>query len=80
MSFGVSGIQGKPSMIGADLAVVFWNESTSTAFAVDYVVTHASQCDGNNGVCPDTRLGGVNDVTLGYLKMSIYQLKLFKSH
>ncbi|XP_077296640.1 protein Skeletor, isoforms B/C [Arctopsyche grandis] len=64
MSFGVSGIQGKPSMIGADLAVVFWNESTSTAFAVDYVVTHASQCDGNNGVCPDTRLGGVNDVTL----------------
>lgn len=27
-------------------------------------MSHTSQCDGKNGVCPDERIGGRNDVTL----------------
>lgn len=64
MSFGISGTQGKPAMVGADIVVAYWNESASSGVAVDYTVTHAAQCDGKLGVCPDTRLGGSNDVII----------------
>jgi hypothetical protein len=62
--FGVSGEQGRAKMIGSDLVVAFWNESTNTPYAVDYTVSDAAQCDGRKGVCPDSRVGGSNDATL----------------
>lgn len=33
--------------------------------AEDYHLSHLSQCDGKHGVCPDERIGGRNDVTVG---------------
>lgn len=31
----------------------------------DYTITHLAQCDGELGVCPDSRLGGSNDAVVG---------------
>lgn len=54
----------RPAMVGADVAVVYYNIDQKTFHAVDYYITASSQCDGKNGVCPDERLGGRNDITL----------------
>ncbi|XP_054266957.1 protein Skeletor, isoforms B/C isoform X2 [Macrosteles quadrilineatus] len=64
LAFGISGENGRPAMVGADVAVVYYNIDQKTFHAVDYYITASSQCDGKNGVCPDERLGGRNDITL----------------
>lgn len=51
-------------MVGADIVVAYYDLDLKTFHAVDYYITASSQCDGKNGVCPDERLGGRNDVTL----------------
>lgn len=63
VAFGMSAAQGKPQMIGADVAVAFYDSDSRTFKAVDYYMSHTSQCDGKSGVCPDDRIGGRNDVT-----------------
>ncbi|KAG8286429.1 hypothetical protein J6590_060348 [Homalodisca vitripennis] len=64
LSFGISGEYGRPAMVGADVVVAFYDIDQKTFHAVDYYITASAQCDGKNGVCPDERLGGRNDVTL----------------
>ncbi|BES96550.1 Electron transfer DM13 [Nesidiocoris tenuis] len=64
MSFGISGEDGRSSMVGGDIVVAFYNKEKGTFHAVDYYMSATSQCDGQNGVCPDERIGGRNDVQL----------------
>lgn len=64
MAFGLSGVEGRPAMIGADVAVAFWDVKAAQPRVVDYSMSHLAQCDGVKGVCPDARVGGSNDVEL----------------
>nr|CAD7425672.1 unnamed protein product [Timema monikensis] len=64
MAFGLSGEQGRPSMVGGDVVVAFYDSEKGTFQAEDYYMSATAQCDGKNGVCPDERIGGRNDVTL----------------
>ncbi|XP_059352990.1 protein Skeletor, isoforms B/C-like isoform X2 [Daphnia carinata] len=66
MSFGISGAEGRTKMIGADVAVAYFNSEDNKFYAEDYILNAKSQCDGNNGVCPDSRIGGRNDVSMLY--------------
>lgn len=52
------------SMVGGDIVVAFYDSDQGTFRAVDYYMSATAQCDGKNGVCPDERIGGRNDVTL----------------
>lgn len=51
--------------------VVFYDKDERKFRAEDYYMTHLSQCDGKQGVCPDERLGGKNDVILRKYKRFI---------
>lgn len=51
--------------VGADVVVVFYDKISQVFRAEDYYLSHLSQCDGKQGVCPDERIGGRNDVTVG---------------
>ncbi|KAL0861171.1 hypothetical protein ABMA27_009654 [Loxostege sticticalis] len=64
MAFGISGAEGRPAMLGADVVVAFWDSKANQPRAVDYTISHLAQCDGNKGVCPDARVGGSNDAVL----------------
>ncbi|XP_075210705.1 protein Skeletor, isoforms B/C [Lycorma delicatula] len=64
MAFGLSGEPGRASMVGGDIVVAFYDSDQGTFRAVDYYMSATSQCDGKNGVCPDERIGGRNDVAL----------------
>ncbi|XP_017759111.1 PREDICTED: protein Skeletor, isoforms B/C [Eufriesea mexicana] len=64
IAFGLSGSEGKPKMIGGDVVVAAYNSSTGKFIAEDYYISDYAQCDGKNGVCPDERVGGKNDVVL----------------
>ncbi|XP_018319148.1 protein Skeletor, isoforms B/C isoform X2 [Agrilus planipennis] len=64
VAFGLSGSSSKPQMIGGDITVAFYDTSSRSFKAVDYYISHISQCDGKLGVCPDERIGGRNDVIL----------------
>ncbi|KAF6210117.1 hypothetical protein GE061_015873 [Apolygus lucorum] len=64
MSFGISGEDGRSSMVGGDIVVAFYNKEKGTFHAVDYYMSATSQCDGQNGVCPDEKIGGRNDVEM----------------
>ncbi|CAG9858428.1 unnamed protein product [Phyllotreta striolata] len=64
IAFGLSGATGKPQMIGGDVIVAFYDSKDGTFHAEDYYISHTAQCDGKQGVCPDERIGGRNDVTL----------------
>lgn len=44
--------------------MAFYDTDSRTFKAIDYYMSHAAQCDGKMGVCPDERIGGRNDVTL----------------
>lgn len=46
------------------MVIAFYDPETFDFQAVDYYMSHTSQCDGKLGVCPDERIGGRNDVTL----------------
>lgn len=62
MSFGLSPDRSKTFMVGADVAVAWIDEKTGKGYAEDYFLDAKSQCSGNRGSCPDTRLG-VSDTT-----------------
>ncbi|KAF4533163.1 hypothetical protein B566_EDAN001705 [Ephemera danica] len=64
MSFGISGEMGRSTMIGGDVVVAFYDKSENVFQAFDYHMSSKSQCDGRNGVCPDERIGGRNDVSV----------------
>ncbi|XP_014365174.2 protein Skeletor, isoforms B/C [Papilio machaon] len=64
MAFGVSGAQGRPVMLAADVVVAYWDNKADQPRVADYTITHLAQCDGERGVCPDQRLGGSNDAVL----------------
>lgn len=64
MAFGLSGTEGRPEMINADVVVAFYDAHERKFRAEDYFISHKSQCDGKQGVCPDIRIGGKNDVTV----------------
>lgn len=51
--------------MGADVVVAFYDKVSRVFRAEDYYLSHLSQCDGKQGVCPDERIGGRNDVTFG---------------
>lgn len=56
MSFGVSGDVANSLMIGGDVVVAWVNRLTGKGYANDYFLEAKSQCSGNRGSCPDTRL------------------------
>ncbi|XP_065556383.1 protein Skeletor, isoforms B/C-like isoform X2 [Artemia franciscana] len=62
MAFGLSGAEDRSQMINGDVTVAFHDVETQQFVAEDYFLQAKSQCDGVNGVCPDRRLGGSNDV------------------
>lgn len=56
MSFGVSGDTENSLMVGGDVVVAWVNRLTGKGYAQDYFLEAKSQCSGNRGSCPDTRL------------------------
>jgi len=56
MSFGVAPDISRSEMIGADVAVAWVDKETGKGFAHDYFLDAKSQCSGNRGSCPDTRI------------------------
>jgi len=50
-------------MLGGDVTVAFFDATKNHFRADDYYMSDTAQCDGKNGVCPDERIGGHNDVT-----------------
>lgn len=46
------------------MVVAFYDTESRKFNAVDYFMSHTAQCDGKQGVCPDDRIGGRNDVSL----------------
>lgn len=48
-------------MKGGDVAVAFI-DANDKGYAIDYSLDDYSQCTGTTGACPDTELGGNNDV------------------
>lgn len=61
VAFGLSGKEGKAEMLGGDVVVIGYDKRTGKFIADDYYMSDYSQCDGDRGVCPDKRIGGVND-------------------
>lgn len=57
--------------------MAYYNSDDQTFHADDYYMSHTAQCDGKQGVCPDERIGGRNDVTLlsGYRENGITTVK-----
>lgn len=62
MGFGISGAQGRAQMVGADVVIAFYDRKTRVFRAEDYFLSQLAQCDGKQGVCPDERIGGKNDI------------------
>lgn len=56
MSFGISGDAQNSVMVGGDVVVAWVNRLTGKGYAHDYFLDAKSQCSGNRGSCPDTRL------------------------
>ena len=64
VAFGLSGREGKATMVGGDVVVAAYDKKTKKFIAEDYYMSDIAQCDGKKGVCPDERVGGRNDVIL----------------
>lgn len=64
MAFGLSGANGRPQMVNGDIVVAFYDKNQLRFRVEDYYISHLSQCDGKQGVCPDERIGGKNDAIL----------------
>uniref|UniRef100_T1J334 DOMON domain-containing protein n=1 Tax=Strigamia maritima TaxID=126957 RepID=T1J334_STRMM len=64
VAFGVSGAPMSNQMINGDVAVAFYERDTNRVNVIDYFLQSKQACTGNSGVCPDTRLGGQNNVQL----------------
>uniref|UniRef100_A0A131YTZ5 Chitin-binding protein n=1 Tax=Rhipicephalus appendiculatus TaxID=34631 RepID=A0A131YTZ5_RHIAP len=63
-AFGVSGVKERSAMVGADVAVIFVRRDHSHVSVSDYYLSSKAQCSSNGGVCPDTRVGGTEDLQL----------------
>ncbi|CRL05403.1 CLUMA_CG018002, isoform B [Clunio marinus] len=61
MAFGLSGANGRSQMVNGDIVVAFYDRTELRFRVEDYYMSHLSQCDGKQGVCPDERIGGKND-------------------
>lgn len=68
MSFGVSADPENSIMVGADVTVAWVNKLNGKGYSQDYFLESKSQCSGNRGSCPDTRL----KVKLGIFKILDY--------
>ncbi|XP_037029296.1 protein Skeletor, isoforms B/C isoform X1 [Bradysia coprophila] len=77
MAFGISGTNGRPQMVGADIIVAYYDAEARVFRADDYYMSQISECDGKQGVCPDERVGGRNDVQVltGYQKNGVTSIK-----
>ncbi|KAK7794155.1 hypothetical protein R5R35_005362 [Gryllus longicercus] len=64
MAFGLSGEQGRSTMVGGDVVVAFYDTDERVFKAEDYYMSATSQCDGTGGVCPDVRISGHDDAQL----------------
>jgi DOMON domain len=64
MAFGLSGANGRSQMVNGDVVVAFYDVNQLRFRVEDYYISHLSQCDGKQGVCPDERIGGKNDAVL----------------
>jgi hypothetical protein len=51
-------------MVNGDIVVAFYDKNQLRFRVEDYYISHLSQCDGKQGVCPDERIGGKNDAIL----------------
>lgn len=67
-----------PFKVGADVVVAFYDKVSRVFRAEDYYLSHLSQCDGKQGVCPDERIGGRNDVTVGAYRIIFVQKQMKK--
>lgn len=56
MSFGLSPDPEKSVMVGGDIVVAWVDKRTLQGYAVDYFLDAKSQCSGQRGSCPDTRI------------------------
>ncbi|XP_015517045.2 protein Skeletor, isoforms B/C isoform X1 [Neodiprion lecontei] len=56
MSFGLSPDPKKSIMVGGDVVVAWVDKETLQGYAVDYFLDAKSQCSGQRGSCPDTRI------------------------
>lgn len=56
MSFGISPDRRHTVMVGADVVVAWVDKETGKGYASDYYLDAKSQCSGQRGSCPDTRL------------------------
>lgn len=63
-AFGISGDKDRSAMVGADVAVIFVRRDHSRVSVSDYYLLSKAQCSSNGGVCPDTRVGGTEDLQL----------------
>ncbi|XP_037808737.1 protein Skeletor, isoforms B/C isoform X1 [Lucilia sericata] len=64
MAFGLSGANGRAQMSQSDVVVAFYDTTARVFRAEDYFLSDLSQCDGQNGACPDERIGARNDVVV----------------
>lgn len=64
MAFGFSGANGRAQMSQGDVTVAFYDINARVFRAEDYFLSDLSQCDGQNGACPDERIGGHNDIVV----------------
>ncbi|ODN04126.1 Protein Skeletor, isoforms B/C, partial [Orchesella cincta] len=63
VALGFSPLKGRTQMVGADAVVVYFTPHAREKYhADDYFMSAKSQCDGKDGVCPDKRIGGSNDI------------------
>lgn len=61
------------------MVVAFYDKVARVFRAEDYYLSDLAQCDGKRGACPDERIGGRNDVTVGaYRKNFIPNESAFK--
>lgn len=78
MAFGLSGFNGRPQMVNGDIVVAFYDKNQLRFRVEDYYISHLSQCDGKQGVCPDERIGGKNDAILSEKKNRFIEKILIK--
>lgn len=65
--------------MGADIIVAYYDAEARVFRADDYYMSQISECDGKQGVCPDERVGGRNDVQVcTYFKCNGILVRLIK--
>lgn len=56
MSFGLSSDPKRSQMVGGDIVVAWVDKQSLQGYAIDYFLDAKSQCAGNRGSCPDTKI------------------------